>query len=528
MKRLFIAGLIFIQFSCGLKSDWNLPDQFSLKDLRKNFDDFITSVKRAIAKRTSNFKAQDTLVLKNGSMIQGVIQSEDERQVTLQIPDGTVGFARSDIAEIRRGQTIVAEGDGIHAKLKPTEADLPYPRIFLKDGQIAYGGKILKEKDQFYLQKPVEGGGTASFGFAFDQIERIALWPFPSQEVLDKDFKRLSQENTRHSFLKPPYYIVSSVESSDLVLYFKALQQYYDEFLLNFFDLIDPERSPGPLPVVIFSDYKQFLKTAGLSPSTQIVGFYAPKNKILFLYNLKETEMVRFQLRLAEYYQKNIGGAMTEIEFYSGNAEGKWQAYDFFEKIRNELDRRKTNLEAWARSRTIEVIRHEASHQLLHLFGIDSSEVYRGGWFSEGFAEYMSPENMGSLNQDRLMFLRAEIDAGRSLMPLQFLMNIPSGQGIHRLGDQDYRLLAYAQSWAFVYFLMQKYQSAFFSYIRELKEKSRDFNAEKDIALLEQHVGKKLPEIEREFEPFAKDLMIKKLNPEVYEFYRLIQRQAQR
>ena len=461
-------------------------------------------------------------------MIQGIVQSEDPKRVTIKIDGGDVGFLRSEIAKIQYGQNLVTEKDGIHAVHEPSSDDLPYPRLFLKDGQIVWGSKIIKENDKFYVKKPVEGGGFASFGFSVSEVEKLDLWPPPSEEALEKDFRKLQQENLRYSTFKSPYHIISSAESSDLVVYFRALQRYFNDFLLTFFDLIDSQKPPGPLAVVIFSDYKQFLSVGGLPANTQIVGFYVPSKKTLFLYNLKETDMVQFQLHRAEFFEKKIGGKMNEIEMYHGSAKGKWRAYDVLEKYQNEIDRRKSHLESWARTRTIEVIRHEATHQLLHLFGIDSTQSYRGAWFSEGVADYMAPEDLGGVNQDRLMFLRAELDAGHTLMPLQYLMHIPSGKGVHTLGDQDYRLQGYAQSWTMVYFLMQKYKPAFFSYLADLKKQGKDFNADKDIALLEKHVGKPLPQIEKEFEPFLKQLMHNELDPDAYDFYRLIQRGVRR
>ncbi len=476
-----------------------------------------------LEKNAGSSVVQDTLILKNGGKIQGKIIAENPSRVTISIEGGELGFPRSDIAEIRRGESLISSKDGIELSAFSQNAGMIYPSIYMKDGQIASGGEIFKDGQSFYLKKPVEGGGFASFGFDLDKIEKILLWPPPSEDRLNKDFKELKNLNLKYSYQKPPYYIVSTVESSDLVLYFKALERFFHDFLFRFFELIDPGKDPGPLGVIIFGDYQNFLKFTGLSGNTPIVGFYVPKKKVLVLYNLKEIDMIRFQLAMAEFIEKNIGKYKTALEMATNvDGEQKWAAYDYLEKVQFQIESRRMQLEFWARERTIETIRHEGGHQLLHLFGIDSDQVYRGAWFSEGMAEYVAPENMGDISKERLMFLRSQLEKGHTLMPLQYLMSIKSGEGIHRLQDPNYTLLGYAQSWALIYFLMENYQTSFLNYIRDLRNQDTKFNADRDQALFEKHLGKKIPELDKEFETFVRKIMVERIDQETYDFFRLI------
>ncbi len=65
-------------------------------------------------------KAEDTLILKNGSMIQGVIVAENVNRVTIRIKGGDVGFPIADIAKVRRGETLVTTADGIQPAYAPS------------------------------------------------------------------------------------------------------------------------------------------------------------------------------------------------------------------------------------------------------------------------------------------------------------------------------------------------------------------------------------------------------------------------
>ena len=473
----------------------------------------------------SQEKAQDTLVLKNGSMIQGVIVGENKNRVTIRIKGGDVGFPMTDIAKVRRGETLVNSADGIQPVFAPSKKDAPYPRIYLKDGNVASGSKISREGGTFYLKQALEGGGNISFGFEAGKVEKIELWPPPQDYQLDKDFKELRTLNLKYSYKEPPYYIVSTVDSSDLVLYFKALRQFCSDFSMKFLELIDAQKRAPALGILIFGSYDDFLQYAGLPKGTNMAGFYIPEKKYLVLYDVKDIDMVRFRLARANFVEKKIGDVKTKVELYSStNSAGKWAAYDFLEKIQFKVEADRQRVEGWARERTMETIRHEAGHQFFDLLGVDSGTVYRGAWLSEGLAEYVSTDPLGGTNKERLMFLRAEIEAGHNLMPLQYLMSIKSGAGIRKLQDPNYTLLGYAQSWVFIHFLMEKYPKAFSGYLREIMSAGKDHDAAKDIAILEKHVGKKLKELDGEHEKYIRDIMISKLDKDEYDFYRLLQK----
>jgi len=223
---------------------------------------------------------------------------------------------------------------GIQVQQVEEKNENPYPRIYLRNGEIIYGSRLSKAaEDTFEITQEIVEGGSVIYEFSLEEIQKIRLWP-PSDEELPRSFKKLREENMRFSYRKGAYHILSTVISSDFVLYTKALQRFYDDFLLHFLDILDPHLSHGTLPLIIFGNYNQFLESGGFPKGTNIAGYYRPDTKALYLYNVKEIDMIQFQLLGADYVGHTLGQAMARIENLSTqNSSGKWAAYDQLQKI---------------------------------------------------------------------------------------------------------------------------------------------------------------------------------------------------
>ena len=91
---------------------------------------------------------------------------------------------------------------------------------------------------------------------------------------------------------------------------------------------------------------------------------------------------------------------------------------------------------------------------------------------------------------------------------------------MHQL-DPLYANLAYAQSWAFIYFLMQNYKEGFFGFLKEMRVQNEAYEGKAEVALLEKHLGKDLKTIELEFTPFVKKLLVENIDDKTYDDYRL-------
>jgi hypothetical protein len=189
------------------------------------------------------------------------------------------------------------------------------------------------------------------------------------------------------------------------------------------------------------------------------------------------------------------------------------------EQVKEETARQELQLMASVGSRNIHVIRHEGGHQLFHVLGVTPLEVYAGGWLIEGLAVYCEPSPIGGLHQEKLMLLRYEFEKG-DLMPLDYLLNFARGTGFHSM-DPLYANVAYAQSWVFIYFLMEQgYRERFFNFLVEMRTKDEAYDAFAEKVLLEKHLGKTLKEIEAEFYPYVKKLTETTVDEAAYSDYR--------
>jgi hypothetical protein len=118
------------------------------------------------------------------------------------------------------------------------------------------------------------------------------------------------------------------------------------------------------------------------------------------------------------------------------------------------------------------------------------------------------------------MQLRYELEK-KELVPLEYVLNFGRGAGFHGL-DPLYTFIAYAESWAFVYFLEhQGYHEKFFNYIKDLKTQGPEFGAAQDAELLVKHLGKNLKELYQEFAPFVKKLVEDTVDEDTYQKYRM-------
>lgn len=390
--------------------------------------------------------ATDTLILKNGGKIQCKVMSEDETKITVQYQGGLVDFTRAEIQTVLRDQKLVKTKDGIETATEGMKLS-EYPRVVTKAGKTHFGKALTKEGDQFKLAKEGQDEGKIET-FELSQIEKIELWPPTQEKDLDKSFKELRQKNAKFVSNHPPYYIVSSVDPSDFAVYTRILDQFFNDFLIQLFELIDVKETPiKALAVVIFGDYRDFMQALGFN-RPGILGVYIPTTRVLNLFNVREAGFYGFFTGRSEKVVNRLGELKGKIaETATMDSEGKWKAYDEVEKYQFDLEKKRGNEEFYAREMTIQTLRHEGTHQLCHALGlVDHMKGFRGAWLSEGFAEFMAPEEFGGLLKSRMVEMRNEFEAGHKLAPLDFLLNFRAGGHIHTLKDPSFSSFIYAPS----------------------------------------------------------------------------------
>ena len=422
----------------------------------------------------------------------------------------------------------MAESGGIYVptfkSLEEEKASWPEGakhRVMLKNGEVV-GGEIVKKTDQaLTVRQKLEEGGAISLDLSLERVETIDLWR-PELNPGER-FQVLKSQNPDFKLIQKNYYhiLTSEQDPAELKLYVNELDHFYHDFLMYFFDLIDRDRQPEPLDVVIFGTRNEFdamLREIGYNFKSNPIGFYHFNQKKLFFYNAKTESGFQKAVGRSRQFQAHMEKLGSEIQAQYGSQSTKVQGA--IERASDQAERYELQVNAEARTRTLGVIRHEGAHQLFHLLGIMPSELYQGGWLVEGIAVYGETEPIGEVHETRLIELRYELES-RDLMPLEYLLNFGRGTDFHKM-DPLYANLAYAESWAFIYFLMhQGYGKQFFDYLKALRLQSAEFNSTLDRALLEQHIGKNVKDLEQDFFAFTKRLVQESVDEKTYQEYRL-------
>jgi hypothetical protein len=115
-------------------------------------------------------------------------------------------------------------------------------------------------------------------------------------------------------------------------------------------------------------------------------------------------------------------------------------------------------------------------------------------WISEGIATYCETDPLGSQN-NRWLYIYQDMTGKGSAYPIESLTfyRIGSFPGVAPMAQ----LQMYAQSWALVNFLMEKYPNEFMAYQKKMAEKTAGEG--EDIKWLLESLGKNKEEVDREF-----------------------------
>src|SRR5262245_17644521 len=228
-------------------------------------------------------------------------------------------------------------------------------------------------------------------------------------------------------------------------------------------ELHEPE---FPLVALLFKDqasYEQYARRDLGSPPGSIFGYYSLTTNRMTTYDLTGVE--------------EAGGAKT-----AG-------------RIQQILSQPKAE-------RTVATIIHEATHQLSFNSGLQVRFTEMPFWLSEGLAIYFeSPDlenskgwkKIGSVNRVNLLHFRKSL---ASRPPLASLLTDDK-----RFRDPKLSADAYAEAWAFTYFLIRTRRDAYVKYLHALARRPLNVYLEPDERLKEfqQFFGGDLKALETEF-----------------------------
>ena len=467
----------------------------------------------------------DRIVLTNGGVIEGKVVQETPQMVRIDWQGSVIGFQRSEIKSIDHG-TAQKQGEGLQVPTFQSEEEKKeaWPagadhRILLKNREWVNGRIVRKENDAFVVSQKFEEGGSAEIEIGLDRVEKIQLWR-PAESDPKTRLSGFIEKYPNMQLVQKGYYTVLTSETDpvDLKFYLKTLEDFYYDFLIHFFGLFDLDRTPDPLDVLIFATHEEFatvLAEVGYNARSNPLGFYHFNAKKLVFYNVRSGQDVQNALKQVHQYQSEI----TELKEKVGTGNYEGGVGGQLEQASEAVQRDELRLLGETTSQIVKIIRHEGGHQLFHLTGITPIEVYSGGWLIEGLAVYCETDPIGTVHDERLMQLRFDLEKN-DLMPLEYLLNFKRGTELHKL-DPLYANIAYAESWAFIYFLMQNYKAAFFDFLKEMHIPGKVSDAKTEQLLLEKHLGKDLKVIEQEFLSFVKNLVDHDIDEKTYQDYRL-------
>ncbi|MFK8111279.1 MAG: DUF1570 domain-containing protein [Rubripirellula sp.] len=252
----------------------------------------------------------------------------------------------------------------------------------------------------------------------------------------------------------------------------QLLEQVYDSFYMKYALEGHPLRVPRePLRVVLFdehADYLNFVKI--LSPSLKTAaGFYSPKENIAIFYRQKTDEALEGANQLVTQLQEiremakrtRVAGAGELIRFA--------KTFELLIDISGE-------------NQEIEVVTHEATHQLAANSGLLDREKFQVRWAHEGLASYFeSPKEatwagIGAVNEQRLGYYRI-LSRDPEHSSIEFVV---TDKIFDRAGSHFSVLAAYGQAWALTHFLMDKHLSELMEFYEKMAVDS--FETERDEA----------------------------------------------
>ncbi len=270
-----------------------------------------------------------------------------------------------------------------------------------------------------------------------------------------------------------------------------VFESYFMKFALDGIVLEPPKEH---LMVLLFAEEVTFHRYATLlAPELKMAaGFWSPKDNISVFYDQGTTKQMKQLASVAEDMQKSKlksrGTAASKDMAHLANS------FELLIKVaREESD--------------IEVVSHEATHQLAGNSGVLSRGKIGARWAHEGLASYFETPagagwgGIGAVNQTRLADYRViSRDPNRNSLRL-----IVSDSLFYSARDVGQAVEAYGQAWALTYFLMETRFEKLIGYYQKCSQFEDDLAPESRTKVFIEVFGD-LQSLEQEFRSFMETL----------------------
>ncbi|MBI3009724.1 MAG: DUF1570 domain-containing protein [Candidatus Omnitrophica bacterium] len=487
---------------------------------------------------------QVTLFLANGGAVTGELVSETAHEVTLRWEYGDVSFQRSEIKQLIRGK----EGTGEDGLVMPWEAehskiDWSYQNdvvIKLMRGTVVDAKIVDVKPNEIFLQQILPNGGSVEHTIARKDVEQLLFKPVQNER------SKAIEESLKTIFPKMSWYaeglftIVTDSTPPTVREYRRTVRELATEWYLAFFPLLKNRSPSAEHYIVVFEDlnaYATYALTDGV-PGWLAVGYFNPEDQVLYCFNVVGG---RFSELLYEAYLGRFRGFRDQVENHFKDSRYQETVSGQLSEFLQKLEQAHAMVRQFFTDMGVDTLRHEMTHELFHNWGLqgialsqmaeegtekaqkkrqflESSEPKEkrkildelllqqskdqipqmqadNSWYIEGLAGYMEPRPLGSLNLERLAELQ-EAQTKKQILPLEFLDTFRMGSFIGL--STESALYAYAQSWAFCHFLMNRYPQGFLAYMEKV---ARDKPKKEDDTLswLVKALGKEQRLLEAEF-----------------------------
>jgi hypothetical protein len=275
----------------------------------------------------------------------------------------------------------------------------------------------------------------------------LAIFSVPADETARSSFRATASGN---------YHVLSDASPDEVRHLIETLTDLHAQFRQEFASLLDPGRSPGKIPVLFFNreaDYRDYVRRVAPALAGSDGCYLSAENRLAILNQSGRAEFARARQQL-DHRQDRLA------RWADADAPQRLQAAARLRQWREAVA-------GEARASTDRLIRHEGAHQLFHAYGIESRFPVEPTWLTEGLAQYCEPAQLGAIHEPLVQSLRRARDAG-TLIPLTTLLNHRDPAGFFAF-DENRRELAYAESWALVWFLMQHHRQGVGDFIEHYR-----------------------------------------------------------
>ena len=253
----------------------------------------------------------------------------------------------------------------------------------------------------------------------------------------------------------------------------QLLEQVYESFLLRFYSSgVELEIPKEKMKVVLFHQHQDYLFFAtNLSASlSSAAGFWSSDINTSVFYDNGSTEDFKELLRVADEFQD------LKKDLQRARAAGVGDIRRMADTLTYIVNMERENLD-------IEVVSHEATHQMAGNTGLLPRDVRVPSWVHEGLATYFeTPQGanwggIGAVNGDRLKWYRM-LEPDREHSNIDFIVG---DQIFDYAGNHVSKVAGYGQAWALTHFLLEKHFDGFIAFYRRLGEMPPEVQLSQEI-----------------------------------------------